>query len=868
MLRHTLQPTFASGEISPSLYARLDTADYLCGVKTAQNMFIHPQGGISNRPGLRLRAVTKNGQACKIIPFVVSDTETYMVEAGTHYFRFHTPSGLVLDDAGNPYEIQTPYAAQAWREIAYTQYNEKLYLVHPNYPPYYLARTASGRFTWQQVPLQYGPFKLANEDPFRHVRLYAAQDSIVTAGTAASLSFQPLAYDEYVVWGFFNNEWFYAGMNYGLNVAEIVASFNAQFAGRGLEAYNLGGVIKIESPAATGGDWNGVTFSLEYRRVIDQSPELTVVQTLTGGVNAGQEIPQGEVRYELASDFDCFTPSHVGGRFLLTHTVDGQYQTGVLGYASTSGVIKSGGDWSLRTSGTWTGRLVVEASTDMGASWYTLKTLSRQEGDDNFSILGDLNDDETLFLLRVRSEQISGEAGYELQAQTFLQEGVAVIKTFVNARKVIVEVERAVGSDAWTTRFAEGSFSPAAGFARCVFVYQNRLGFAATKDEPQTLWFSKTGAFADFGHARHTLKDSDSMSIYLSGKKLTSIRAVVCLNRLVVLTAGSEWTLSSGGAFTPYTVQVEQQSELGSFTTPPVLVGNKVLFVQGRGGVVRNFYYDYNTASYTSNDLTLRARHLFFNRTIRELCFAQEPDKLVWCVTDDGHLYSLTYEEQQGVYAWSHHQTQGLFEQVCTLAQEGYDEVWCVIKRGDIYTLESFVKRLADKDPQNQCFLDSAVRLKCNDGVLEVGGLAHLEGQTVTALADANPVHGLVVSDGKITLPQPAKEVWAGLAYQSVLETLPVPFIRADGNTLDKKKRPVALSLCLLDSRGGWVGSTPDQLVELIDRRGENWNEPTPLRSGQVKVVLPGTHTCLPSVICKQTDPLPLTVLAVTVQTV
>lgn len=82
-------------------------------------------------------------------------------------------------------------------------------------------------------------------------------------------------------------------------------------------------------------------------------------------------------------------------------------------------------------------------------------------------------------------------------------------------------------------------------------------------------------------------------------------------NKLLVFTAGSEWTISSTGALTPYNIQIQQQSERGASRTAPVMVGNKALYVQARGGVLRDFYYDYNSASYTSNDLTLYAKHLF-----------------------------------------------------------------------------------------------------------------------------------------------------------------------------------------------------------------------------------------------------------------
>ena len=39
---HTIQPSFTRGELSPSMYARVDTAHYGVGCKTMENFFVHP----------------------------------------------------------------------------------------------------------------------------------------------------------------------------------------------------------------------------------------------------------------------------------------------------------------------------------------------------------------------------------------------------------------------------------------------------------------------------------------------------------------------------------------------------------------------------------------------------------------------------------------------------------------------------------------------------------------------------------------------------------------------------------------------------------------------------------------------------------
>ena len=434
-----------------------------------------------------------------------------------------------------------------------------------------------------------------------------------------------------------------------------------------------------------------------------------------------------------------------------------------------------------------------------------------------------------MYYVRLAAQQISGEAGFELQADSFIQEGVLCVTDFINERKVVVSVERSFGLEEWTYNWAEGSFSPAAGYPSCVFFYQDRLGLAGTKAEAQTVWFSKTGEYFDFGHARNTLEDSDSISVNLSGKKLNSIHSVAVSNKLLLFTAGSEWTISSSGALTPYNIQIQQQSERGASRTAPIMVGNKALYVQARGGVLRDFYYDYNSASYTSNDLTLYAKHIFFNREIREICYQQEPDNLIWCVLDNGTLAVLTYLAEQNVCAWTRHDTMGNYKSICTIPNRGYDEIWFAVERDGKYFIERLVQRLASKEPEDQLFLDAAVSLK---------------------------------SERKIILPRPMNCVHVGLPYESELQTLPAAFERSDGTNQDRPRRLVSVTVKMLDSRGGKVGTVGGEMDEIIQRASENFNTPIALKTQDYVLTVSGTHSLVPSVIFKQTEPLPVTLLA------
>ena len=863
-VRH-IQPSFAGGEVSPSLQARVDSTSYQTWLKNACNFFIHPQGGASNRPGTAYMGTAKyNEKPCRIIPFVVGEDESYILEFGDHYIRVYTSAGQILADNGSdPYEISSIYPASALAKISYTQYDQTLFLAHPNYPPQRLKRTSYGRFIIETHPVRFGPFQVDNDCTTHQMRIYSTQQTSQTAGVAATLSFSPVVDNRYFVHGYFNEELFFVPQSYGLNISSLVTAFNQQFASRGVTAVNLGGVIRITSEATNGGDWNGKILKLTYQDSFVHEPSFIIEQALTGGINPGEDSPSGEISYILESNFDFFSPLHVGGRFSLTHLLESQYQNGTLGYDTVSSVIKSSSDWRVRTSGTWYGTLVLEKSEDLGVTWQAVKHLIREEGTDNLVELGTLEDNGKIYELRLRACGITGQAGYELSSAAFIQQGIAVVTAFVNARQVVVTLERAYGSTDWTSDWAQGSFNAQNGYPACVFVYQDRLGLAGTYAEPQTLWFSKTGEYENFGHARGTLLDTDAISVNLSGKKLNAIHAVCAAGKLLIFTAGSEWSLSVSGAVTPYNIRIEQQSERGSSSTPVVMVGNRALYVQARGGALRDFYYDYASAAYIGEDLTLYAKHLFHNQEIKEICHQQEPDNLVWCVLSNGTLATLTYVAEQNVCAWTHHTTQGSFCSVCTIPNRGYDEVWFVVERDGKFFIEKLLQRLASKVPQDQVFLDASITKKSDVDFAQVDGLEYLEGKQVEVLADGNPLGPLTVIEGKIILPHAVNCVHVGLAYQAQLQTLPAVFQLTNGLSTDQKKRIVSVTLQMADSRGGRVYLEGENAEEIIQRMGESYNIPLTLKTENYMFPLSGSHTLVPSLIFSQTDPLPVTLLAV-----
>ena len=127
MPTHTIQTNFSGGEVSPHLYSQ---AAMQGGVwlKTACNFLVHPQGGASNRPGTAFVAQTKYAdKTCRLIPFVLSEQEAYVLELGDKYIRVHAPAGTLLNPQGEVYEIASPYGENALQDVNYVQYDQTLF---------------------------------------------------------------------------------------------------------------------------------------------------------------------------------------------------------------------------------------------------------------------------------------------------------------------------------------------------------------------------------------------------------------------------------------------------------------------------------------------------------------------------------------------------------------------------------------------------------------------------------------------------------------------------------------------------------------------------------------------------------------------
>lgn len=154
-----LSTNFTGGEISPRLYGRPDLARYADSAKLLRDVVVMQQGGVTRRPGTDdLDAVGDEAVRHRLVPFVYSVTDAYVLEFGDLVMRVWREGALVESSPGIPYEIATPYAAAEVLALDFTQGADTMLLCHGSHAVRRLRRFADARWVLDEAPFDPAPF--------------------------------------------------------------------------------------------------------------------------------------------------------------------------------------------------------------------------------------------------------------------------------------------------------------------------------------------------------------------------------------------------------------------------------------------------------------------------------------------------------------------------------------------------------------------------------------------------------------------------------------------------------------------------------------------------------------------------------------
>lgn len=438
-----------------------------------------------------------------------------------------------------------------------------------------------------------------------------------------------------------------------------------------------------------------------------------------------------------------------------------------------------------------------------------------------------------------------------------------------------------VGHTAWTLTTISFTATPAewtgTNYPGVVAFFEERLVWAGAPAQPQTVWGSKTG---DFENLTTGPAADDALRFSILDGQVNAIRWIAPLKALLAGTASSEFALSgdNGNSLTPTSAQARRQTTTGSAAVAPVAVGYAALHVGRSSRTLWEMSYSFDRDGYVSAELSALSRHVV-RPEIAEMVWHQDPWRVLWCVLRDGTLAGLTYMRDQEVTAWHRHTLGGPGARVLSAAAipagaEG--QLWLAVERDyggatrrfvEVMDPE-FVPEAEDDDATEGFFVDCGLTYR-GTATNIIAGLSHLEGQTVAVLADGATHPDVVVTGGTVTLQRPAAVAHLGFGYVSEVEPLDIQGGAPDGVALTRMKRVAWLGLMLFRTVGGQAGwrhpRTGEVTLEALEMRAgsDPMDSGPPLASRTFQLHMPSRWDRDASVVIRQDQPLPMTVLGI-----
>ncbi len=275
---------------------------------------------------------------------------------------------------------------------------------------------------------------------------------------------------------------------------------------------------------------------------------------------------------------------------------------------------------------------------------------------------------------------INGGSGFlatDVGRQIHFNDGYGTITAITSTTVVTANITTAFANANAITNWFLGAFSDTTGHPSCVTFFEQRLIFAATLNNPQTVYFSKSGDYENMdANLGGTIADDDAIIYTIASNQVNAIRFLASTRTLVIGTAGGEFAVSGGGdnnAVTPTNIMIKKQSNHGAANIDAISVGNATLFLQRARRKIRELAYNFDVDGYVAPDMTILAEHIT-EGGLTQLAYQQEPNQIIYGTREDGELIGLTYQREQQVTAWHRHVFGGRFG-IATITVSDYANI-------------------------------------------------------------------------------------------------------------------------------------------------------------------------------------------------
>lgn len=785
MVVRTLQVTGTRGEITPLMYARIDTDFYQAAYALARNMVVTRYGAMTRAPGTIYEGKTKTaGEPVRMLPFEFNEEQVYAIEAGDGYFRFWTPEGQVFD-GGVPYEIATPFDTDDLPFLHGRQVADAFYLFSGGRKQVQILKRMS-ETNWTLEP-------------------YTAKDGPYLEINATGTTLTP--------------------SDYGAAVPKM----SSNTAPYGTVSSSEGG-------------------SLSYQ-AFDKNPATEV--TLASGSEGFLKYRQPSGNKVVVDAYYLVAPGPAPENMPTIWQLQGS---------------NDDTNWttldSRKGEDGWAGRETRYYEFENDAAFEYLRWNFQGGGGSDAiqSPISELNihrkaSDQTPFNLTASStDGINGGNGFQpddvgRSIRLLASDGVwrwSEITEVVSTTVVKIRLHgHALPDLNGIINWRLGRWSSYTGWPYTGRLYEDRLAFAGSDDDPVGLWMSVNGSYDDFRTSTPPV-DDDAISLRLTGGKLNAIQWLAESGTLLAGTADvlrSVGSRDQGAATSATNVRQRSETAVGAARIEPVEIENTVLFVHRSKRRLYEAAYSFEADGYLAREVSTLNEHLF-RVGIEQIVFFDEPFKYCLCRRTDGKIIFFAYDKEQKIVGGTLVDYGAVRDIMAMPGRDGID-VWLVADRGEDTVIERFAPFPAAGGLVDGT-LNVPVHSYCStvyDVVTETDTFVVpdcLEGETLGVWADGRDIGDAVVTNGEIVLPhgKKAKQVVLGKRMPWRLQTLRLAtYGQQDGAGLGRKMRIVEAFVDLLDS-AGVEGGTLYETQPITDEASADYDpdDPEPLLTGMYPV--------------------------------
>jgi hypothetical protein len=907
---NTIQTNFTSGEVSPQMYGRVDVNKYQNGAKKLRNFIVRPQGGISRRPGTKYVGTGKLGSYIRLQPFVFAANQAYVIEFGHLYVRFYFGGSLVVDGSNNPIEVTTPYSYTDLDGLYFAQSADEMFIAHANYPPMVLSRFSNT--SWELDKYETGgpnaSMGFAMDGPYLDTDTSNNRLQVALVSDITTLDAVGSGVDFTATGAVTEMTTLAVGFISGATVTTLDIT-NATGIVVGMTVTGLGWDGSKTVTAVSGNNISVASFIANHNsggNYVFTGPTVTTavgkyVEFLNDGIYylakiltvvSATQVTVLVLDNVFTNPADLVDIS-IDGSGNITSSYSSAFQTSDVGKYVRS---TSAQTWAQSTSLASVTPTSEMAGTLLPVFTYTYPTASMVL-ELNRIISVTVTSISSIFTAAMVGTQVRMQFGSQWRSLfiTAYTSGTQVSGTFNDYVPFDLVNANNIYNGGIADAYAMGAWSSVNGYPSVVAFHSQRLCWANTVTQPSTLWMSQSADFYNMAPTEEdgTVVATDAINVTIASGRADGVVWLKTGQVLLLGTTGAEYEIvnpSSQTGISPTNIDNFQQSQFGSLVgSIAQRCGVATVFLQRGGNKLREMVYMFQYDTFVAKDISIISEHILRDRLgAKYMDYQLDIVSTFWIVANNGDLVGVTYDRDQDVTAFHPHTVAGgTVESVAVIPNTNHDDVYVSVNRtinGQtvryIELIQQFFDTLLGDTLNTMNFLDSSLTYT-GGPVTSVSGLTHLQGQTVSIVANGQLIDSQLVPGTGIvpltlttvdntksppvstTITITATSVAIGLNYSSILATLEPDGGSQAGSSQGERKR-ISEAICRVKDSLPFKHGPDEQHLILIDQGnfGEGGPGDGSLFTGNVRFSVDMAYDTGASLTIVQDQPYPLTISA------